>query len=373
MNAMNSIEYEHVNIGCSEHTRNYGIDLFRLFAMWLIIILHILGQGGIIAETSNQLNRSYLVVMLLETVAFCSVNCYALISGFVGYKEQEKEYKYGKYLSFWLQAVFYGLLGRIITHLCFNSAPRFDFSSAFFPVLTNEWWYFTAYTALFFLIPFYNLLIRSLSLKQITFLIGCLLFFFSCLETISRTNIFDVDKGYSFLWLSVLYFVGAWLKKYKIQKKRFPKRWKSFLLFISILAIALTWVAGLKLNYSDLMQYTSPTMVLLAVFFLVTFSELEFNATICNIISFFASGTLGVYLLHVEPHFWDIVMKNRFVFIGKFPTLAIPIVVFVFALAILVVGCVIDKLRRMLFSLLHVDSFCLNLDRRIANTFKKIC
>ena len=30
--------------------RNYGIDLLRLVAMFLVVVLHVLGQGGVLAN-----------------------------------------------------------------------------------------------------------------------------------------------------------------------------------------------------------------------------------------------------------------------------------------------------------------------------------
>lgn len=32
--------------------RNYGIDLLRLISMLMIVVLHVLGQGGILKSTS---------------------------------------------------------------------------------------------------------------------------------------------------------------------------------------------------------------------------------------------------------------------------------------------------------------------------------
>lgn len=64
------------------NSRNYGIDLLRIVAMFLVVILHILGQGGVLkAVESNEIN--FTVSWLLEIGAYCAVNCYALITGFV--------------------------------------------------------------------------------------------------------------------------------------------------------------------------------------------------------------------------------------------------------------------------------------------------
>ena len=86
--------------------RNYGIDFLRCFSMFMVVMLHILGHGGILNNaTSGSLN--YGVAWLLETMAYCAVNCYALISGFVGTKAK---YRYTNIVMLWLQVVFYTII-----------------------------------------------------------------------------------------------------------------------------------------------------------------------------------------------------------------------------------------------------------------------
>lgn len=64
--------------------RNHGIELLRIFAMLLAAVLHILKKGGVITASEGNL-AAYSTVWLLEAAAYCAVNCYALISGYVGY------------------------------------------------------------------------------------------------------------------------------------------------------------------------------------------------------------------------------------------------------------------------------------------------
>ena len=72
--------------------RNYGIDLLRMVAMYMVIILHVMYQGGILGNLSG--NTEYAVSWFIETVAYCAVDCYAIVSGYVGYREEEKPYNY---------------------------------------------------------------------------------------------------------------------------------------------------------------------------------------------------------------------------------------------------------------------------------------
>ena len=67
--------------------RNYGIDLLRMVAMVFVVVLHIVGIGGIITG-SELLSPQFLTAQLLRIAMLCAVNCYALISGFVGWNRR---------------------------------------------------------------------------------------------------------------------------------------------------------------------------------------------------------------------------------------------------------------------------------------------
>ena len=64
--------------------RNYGIDALRLISMFMVVVLHVLGQGGVLKAAKN---GQYIISWLLEIIAYCAVNCYAIISGYVGYSD----------------------------------------------------------------------------------------------------------------------------------------------------------------------------------------------------------------------------------------------------------------------------------------------
>lgn len=62
-------------------TRNYGIDALRIVSMLMVVTLHVLGHGGVLKIAESE---KYWIVWFLEISAYCAVNCYALISGYVG-------------------------------------------------------------------------------------------------------------------------------------------------------------------------------------------------------------------------------------------------------------------------------------------------
>ena len=85
--------------------RNRGIDLLRMTAMWMVVILHILNKGGVLAAAAP-LSAGQGTARLLETAAYCAVNCYGLISGYVGV---QRCFRYSGALALWLRVAFYTL------------------------------------------------------------------------------------------------------------------------------------------------------------------------------------------------------------------------------------------------------------------------
>ena len=62
---------------------NYGVDLLRLLAMFMVLSLHVYGHGGIL-ERLPMFSAKYEIVWLVESLCICCLNCYMLISGYVG-------------------------------------------------------------------------------------------------------------------------------------------------------------------------------------------------------------------------------------------------------------------------------------------------
>lgn len=85
--------------------RNYGIDLLRLVSMFLIVVLHSLSRGALVGV--SPFNIHYEVGFLIEALTYCAVNCFALISGYVGV---DSKFKYRRIVPIWLQVVFYCLI-----------------------------------------------------------------------------------------------------------------------------------------------------------------------------------------------------------------------------------------------------------------------
>ena len=166
--------------GDAMEQRNRGIDLLRMTAMWMVVILHILNKGGVLAAAAP-LSAGQGTARLLETAAYCAVNCYGLISGYVGV---QRRFRYSGALALWLRVAFYTLgITAVFACLMPGSVNGDRVLRAFFPVLFRQYWYVTAYFGMCLFIPFFNLLLNRLSKGQLRLLALSIVLVFSVLPT----------------------------------------------------------------------------------------------------------------------------------------------------------------------------------------------
>ena len=78
----NVVRREAKDMTASLQKRNLGIDLLRIFAMLMVVCLHVLGLGDVL-EGAEGVPVKHELFWLLEVGSYCAVNCYALISGYV--------------------------------------------------------------------------------------------------------------------------------------------------------------------------------------------------------------------------------------------------------------------------------------------------
>lgn len=336
------------------NNRNYGIDFLRLVAMFLVVTLHVLGRGGVLSNASGS---QYAVSWLIEIGAYCAVNCYALISGYVCYREQKHPIRYSTYLSFWVPVVFYSFGITLIGYFINPSGVGItDIIKSAIPVTSSQYWYVSAYTGLFFLIPWLNKSIQSLDQKSFNQLILVLFLVFSCFATPANaiSDVFQLTGGYSVIWLVLMYLVGAWLKKNEITTKLSSIIWIS----IALACVLFTWGFKIFAPYfnSVLIGYTSPTVVLVAISLVSIFSRLRLPSHLVYTIRLFSPAAFGVYLIHTQWFIWDNCIRDTFSWIATIQPYLIPIVVCMCSFGIFVSCLLVERLRLTLFSVLKINS-----------------
>lgn len=337
--------------------RNYGIDLLRLTAMVFVAALHIIGIGGIITG-SELLSGQFLTAQLLRIALLCAVNCYALISGFVGWK---KAARLSSLASLWLKAVVFCIAATAF----FAVRHPMDYRtllSAVLPVTTGQYWYLTAYAGLFVLTPLLNFAVQKMPQKELLGTLAAILVLFCLLPISPLTDAFYLHDGYSVLWLTVMYLLGGYLGKYGVLNRLSSGTWLALYLGAVLFAwaprMAVLW---LRPHYwydaygNILIEYTSPTIVLAAAALLALFSRMELPGWAEKGISKLSPHAFGVYLFHAHPLVFRYILENRFQYLGTagIPELAAAVVLW--SCAICAAGLAADWLVSLLFRITRID------------------
>ena len=347
--------------------RNMGVELFRIVSMILVVMLHVIGHGGVYSY-APKLSDTYKVAWFLYTMAYCCVNCYAMISGYANVKSN---FKFRKMVHLWLEVVTLNLGLTLAMHFFVPGAViETDYWwKAVFPLTMRALWYVCAYFFMFPLIPILNKGLLSLKKYQhiaIIFLLQMPTIF----RLIMKTDNYVLGSGYSALWLICLYVIGAYFRIYGAPK--WAKWYVTLPTFFLATYIAWSYRMNIETQYVDkliekdselytnrgiLISYISPCMVVMAVALMMFFMQVKIKRKIPKvIIANLAKATFGVFVLHVGAAFWYYTdFWKKFNAYGKLPPSDMVFAVIGTALAIYLVASAISLARIYLFKLLKVN------------------
>lgn len=360
----------------SLNTRNEGIDLLRVFSMLGIVCLHVLDKGGIIGPLlPNQ--AAYYVVNLLEAFVLCSVNCYALISGYVGYS---RKVKFSRLICLWIEVLFYSVVIHCIFFLtkpCTVSVKAII--SAFLPITFNGYWYFTAYFCMFSLSPILNFIINKCSDRLLLYTLLVSFILFSIWPTLGGNDIFITSKGYSPWWLAFLYGSGGTISKFqsgiysktKIRKHGFIYLLCSLCTWTLVIGVGAITFARLGAPKGKLyfIQYTSPLQVIGAVSLVKFFSLVTIKSEVLKWIGKLSKYTFGVYLIHTCKPVFEILLRERFTFLLNTNAIIITAGIILISILIFSVSAIIDKLRSIVFNNLGIPRYASKLSTVFYNFY----
>ena len=287
----------------------------------------------------------------------CSVNVFGIITGYL-YAGREKHSSYS-IIKLLVAFVLYSALVTIGIKKIYPEAinGKVELIKNLFPFGVRLW-YITAYFFVFFMIPYMNQFIRAIDKK--TYLrFMCILAIMFCVLSEIR-DFFGISTGYSCFWLIFCYFVGGYIKTYKIELKKSI----SLLLFASsCLVLFCLNVCTQIINigfvdkiYGRLLAYTSPFIVINSISIFLFFKTINVNNQhIRGILKICSGSALAVYIIHAHGLVLDNVFyplmpsklnDNPFYFLGF--GLAVVICVFL-------CGIIIDIIRLKIEHLIKID------------------
>lgn len=278
----------------SASTRSANLELLRIVAMVMIVLIHIFGKADLLhAPDLSAANRQGF--WILETLSIVAVNCYVLISG---YFLSRSTFRLNKYLRLWSQVFFYSVTLYLLYYAVFpgNGFSERQFYASCFPFLTTRYWYVTAYVALYILSPGLNFLLRNASQR---FLANTLLTLFLLFSLWSWfVNPFYVMSGYSLLWFCMLYLTAGYIRRYTSAAHPAGRYLRWYLLLslgTCLLQLSIPTIAD------ETLSYNAPLIYLASVALFLGFRRLSVSDRWRPLILRLASLTFGVYLIHDHP------------------------------------------------------------------------
>lgn len=336
----------------NENKRNYGIDILRIIAMTYVVILHCLGHGGRIMISSTVL-RDYKISRFLEIFVYSAVDIFGIISGYV---MCDKKIKYSNLIIIWVEVVFYSLIITIIYDIYNPTLVTIsDYIKAIMPISFRYYWYITAYFGMMLLAPLIQKGTNELSKINARRILFVIIIFFSIIESVF--NIFQLNNGYSVIWLLILFLIGILIKKsdFKIKK---------FYLFINILFLTIfTWYYCfygfesnniIVFNKQLFLSYVSPTVLINAISYLLLFKSIKFNDFINKIIKYFSPSALAIYLLNDNPLIRVNLIYKRFVKYYEKGEGYMLLQILLFTILFVILSLIIDKIRIYLFKRINI-------------------
>lgn len=347
--------------------REYGIDALRIAAMWMVVILHVLLQGGVL-ENLEKGSFRYMTAWFLEAAAYGAINCYGLISGYVGVKTR---HRISSAAVLWIQVAFYSVGLTVIMHVLMpDIVPAASWINGLFPVSLSYYWYFSAYVFLSFLIPLLNRALLNAPEKELTVSLSAVLLLLSINAFAFQRDVFLAGRGYSALWLMILYLVGGMIRLYGDSLKAY--QWiRRHAVIVFLLAASAAW--GMKMLVGDqgipfigdkaipadaLFSYVSPSMILSSIALFSIFADWKPGERACRWIGRISPGAFGVYLIHTHPLVYRHCLGFAFTQLVHVKAYLLPFAVLGVAAAIFAACAAIDLLRGRLFRLLKVRERC---------------
>ena len=198
--------------------RQSNFELMKIISMLFILIWHFIYNTNLIINTDGFL---HFVLLVIWFVAIIHVNSF-IIS--LGYFQNNKRFKLSRVIAFNNSAWFYKILFLIIFLILGVSLSSVDIFKLISPItLYEQYWFLSVYIILYLLSPFLNIILNKITKKQFHLLLLTLFLLTSIIPTISGQLAYNNSQGHSVFSFVFLYYIGAYLSRYPIDKNYFFK------------------------------------------------------------------------------------------------------------------------------------------------------
>lgn len=332
--------------------RQSNIEILRIIAISMIIIFHYTLHGGWQFDTGT---TDQIIVKIFLVLGELGVNLFMLITG---YFMIERKRKCTHILQIILESVFYTALTSIILYK--NNLYDFKTPDAWlkiiFPELYNIYWYVTVYILIYILSPYINKMLHTLDKKQMREFLATVLCIWCVVPSIFQNLFGTTETGFyysRFIWLIIVYCIGAYIKMYGPEKINTLKKNMIFAAIVFGMMLVLIIVSQKNPHlFAGIVdqKFWAPNTILMILLSIALFNCFCFvSVKFIPLVNTVAGTTLGVYMFHaglLYRFIWEKIEAHIHIRGGGLTSILIG------SLLVLLTAVIIDLLRKILFEII---------------------
>ena len=341
--------------------RNAGLDALRLVCMALVVQHHILTHGGLGAAAVG--TEAHFAVCVLQAVSACAVDCFALLSGYAGSGASRRPFSRAAQL--WLSTAFWSVLLTAVLHV--NGTELIPaLKRAATPVVSQQYWYFTALFPLLFFAPVAERAAESCGDRTVWAAAIAGFILFSALPAYAGTDFFGTGNGYYTIWLLALYWFGGAMRRAKALSRLRALLWLVPAAVCCLLtAIVKAGGDAPGTEFTAPLRYTAPLTILCAAALVLFFANLRIPAGAGKAVSGLTRAAFGVYLIHDHPAVRARFIEGRFTGMAEMPSWLLILRTAGHVFAIFLVCLALEEFRLFLFGAIRIPEFLQDVEDRL--------
>ncbi len=333
--------------------RSINLDLIRTFAIFSVISVHFFYNSGFYTEEIY--GRQMMISITVRNFFMVCVPLFLLLTGYLmSNKQPNKKYflNLSKVLTVYLIASIFCIMYKIIIlnqHMTFSHIIGIilNYSGSDYA------WYINMYIGLYLLIPYLNIIYKSLKNRKDKTILLLILIFSTIAPSILNIKYQFIPNWWTGIYPITYYFIGSYIKEYNIKIKSF--NCILMILSVSLLLGSISYYKsygkifewGSYCNYNSLFVFVISVLIFV---FLLNLKNIKVNL-FTKIISRISKVSLGMYLLsYIFDNFFykilnsHITMQSRFVYM--------PIIVLTVFVSSFILSNVVEFIKNIIYKVL---------------------
>lgn len=333
--------------------RASNMELLRIVAMLLVMIVHADFRALGVPSVADFGDDSFRTILRLvfESLSIICVNTFVLLSGWFGIR-----FRFERLFEFLFQVFFFLLIGLAIAIITVPD-QALSLRGLANLLLLGEWdyWFVKCYLLMYIFAPVMNSFVEHSTEQQLRTFLIVFYAFQTVYGLVGGAEWFRL--GYSGLSFMGLYLLARYIRLYPNRLTTLGKGWDMMIYLALAALMTLIGVAVLAAGQDPklinrMYAYTSPLVIVAAVYFLLLFSKIELGYS--KIINWIAISCFAIYLVHsntwLGDTYYDSTIRHLF---ATFRGAAFFVRAALFVVVVFVGSILLDKIRILLWKFLQ--------------------